>query len=84
MFDWLKRFRKKPEVKPNSALGTGEFRVIQNKNTNTHTGYISLLIHDKEVVAQKLVLDGDLYNEIFDYIVNKLGGRIWYVSENDD
>jgi len=77
----FERFRKKPEPKFKRAVGCGEFRVIQNCNRlNTH-GYISLIIHEKEVVAQKPVTDGDLYDELFDYIVNKLGGRIWYISE---
>jgi hypothetical protein len=39
-------------------------------------GYISLIIHDKEVVAQKHVCDCEIYDEIFNFIVAKLGGRI--------
>lgn len=61
------------------AIGTGEFRVIQSQ-CGINSGYLSLIIprRDNDVVAQKFVVDGDLYEEIFDYIVHKLGGRINY------
>ena len=81
MFDWIRNLRKKSEPVKHIAVGTGEFRLIQNCNASNTNGYISLIIHNEEVVAQKFVTDGDLYNELFDYIVNKLGGRIWSMSE---
>jgi hypothetical protein len=71
---WFRKNKVK-EFKP-QKVGTGEFKVIQAKNTYGDSGYVSLIIFDKEVVAQKFVTDGELYNEIFDYIVYKLGGRI--------
>jgi hypothetical protein len=58
-------------------FGTGEFKIIQSINTyGKTTGYISLIIHEKEVVAQKLVCDDDIYDELFNYCVAKLGGRL--------
>jgi hypothetical protein len=67
--------RKKRDLL-NIGVGAGEFKIIQSCNRFNTSGYLSLIIHKKQVVAQKRITDGELYNELFDLIVNKLGGRI--------
>lgn len=71
-------FRKKHiSVKVTKPIGSGAFRVIQNGH------YITLLTHEKDVIAQKFISDGELYDELFDYITAKLGGRIPFPDERD-
>lgn len=73
------KINRKPKPKPyqHKPFGTGSFKILQSAMSYTNSsGYISLIIHEKEVVAQKLVCDDDTYDEIFNFIVAKLGGRI--------
>jgi len=76
IFNFLKN-KNKREVTPVEKLGTGTFKIIQRGH------YISLVIRDTEVVAQKYVVDDSIYNELFDYIIYKFGGRIPFSNERE-
>jgi hypothetical protein len=54
------------------SFGTAEFKVVCKPTK------VQLIIHNNHIVAE---IKEDVYNELFDYIVKKLGGRIDNMKE---